>query len=231
MTESDHVVQASFEALRLWPAYSVLSAVLDELPDLRVYLAGGVIRDICLGRQATPKDFDFFLGGASADDALAALTSHGSMETGPFGSPRWYPVNEPGQYCDLISIDQFYNGLWRCEDIVDALNQFDFTGNAVAIDLRDGMFYDPQNGRRDMQRRIMRMIRFDYPDEPIGPGQALTRPVVLWFRVLFYARRFGLTIEPLTRNWLIAHQAYREHADTFAKTFFPVGEGFEDALW
>lgn len=92
MTESDEVVQASFEALQRWTAYSVLSKVLDETPDLHVYLAGGVIRDICLGRQAPPKDFDFFLGGPSTDQALSALQCYGSMQTGPFGSPRWYPL-------------------------------------------------------------------------------------------------------------------------------------------
>lgn len=230
MWDSDNVVQPAFDALFRWSGYQILSKALDETPDLRVYLAGGVIRDCFLGCVDRPKDFDFFLVGASQDQVLATLQSYGSMRTGPFGAPRWYPRGDQESYCDLISIERFYNGLWRCEDIVDALNQSDFTGNAVAIDLRNGKLYDPQNGRRDMQRRMMRMVRFDYPDEPIGQGQSLSRQTVLWFRVLYYARALDLTIEPITRKWLISNRRFWEHVDSFAATFFPVHATYEDVL-
>ena len=108
-----------------------------------------------------------FLGGDSTDEILDVLESQGEMVTGPFGSPRWYPTHGTRSSWDLIPIATFWNGLWPCEDIVDVLNQFDFTGNAIAIDVRTGSVYDPQNGRRDMERRTMRAVRFDYPDEPI----------------------------------------------------------------
>jgi hypothetical protein len=229
MIESDDVARAAFEALGGWPGYQALAGVMNEVPELQVYLAGGVIRDFFLGRSEPPKDFDFFLGGPVVDRALTMLEAEGSMRTGPFGSPRWYPRGA-GDYCDLIPIERFYNGLWRCEDIVDALNQFDFTGNAVAVDVRTGEFYNPQNGRRDMERRVMRMVRFDYPDEPIAPGQSISRRTVLWFRVLHYAAAFGLAIEPVTKAWLIRHRGFFEYADSFSATFFPVAESLEELL-
>lgn len=130
-----------------------------------------------------------------------------------------------------MPIDRFFNGLWRCEDIVDALNQFDFTGNAIAVDLRTGAIFDPQNGRRDMARRILRGVRFDYPDEPIAPGQVLTRPVVLWFRLVYYARLLGLTIEPVTKAWLNAHRAFERWRGEYAATFFTAGVSEGDLRW
>ena len=229
MGEVEDVSHKITKELLRWPGYQHLAAVMNELPDLRIYLAGGALRDFFLQRYGRPKDFDFFLGGPGVDLALSMLESHGPMRSGPFGSPRWYP--EGDEYCcDLIPIERFWNGLWRCEDIVDALNQFDFTGNAVAIDLRSGEFYDPQNGRRDMYRNVMRIVRFDYPDEPIAPGQSLTRLAVLWFRVLQYTKLLGLRIEPVTRGWLIRHWSYLEYKASFTSTFFPLNENFDDIL-
>lgn len=214
-------------ALDSWPGYKSLSRVAESFSDVQIYVAGGVVRDIILGRQSDPKDFDFFVDGPSVPQALAALADAGQMDTGPFGSGRWTPAGASRVYCDVIPISRFSNGLWRCEDFTDALNQFDFTGNAVGFDVRGGRFFDPQNGRRDLERRIMRAVRFDYPDEPIVPGHALSRLTVLWFRILHYARVLELTIEPVTLRWLADHSAFRVRRGAFATTFFePHPESF-----
>ena len=107
-----------------------------------------------------------------------------------------------------------------CENIVDALNQFDFTGNALAVDVRGDRLFDPQNGLRDMRQRLMRMVRFDYPDEPILPGNRLGRLTVLWFRILHYAAELDLAIEPVTRGWLVRHGSAERHLDVFSEDFF-----------
>jgi hypothetical protein len=193
---------------------------MNEFTGVEVYIAGGVVRNVLLDREVQSKDFDLFLAGEGIEAAIAAWSEQGELDIGPFGSPRWYPERSVRQYCDLIRIDRFSNGLWACEDITDALNQFDFTGNAVAVDLRTGRFFDPQNGRRDLARRIMRSVRFDYPDEPIVLGHPLARLVVLWFRLVHYAGTLGLKIEPITRRWLVDRIAYRDQLGTFARVFF-----------
>lgn len=218
----DDAVQLALDRYRRWGGHAALDAAIDAFPDVAFYLAGGVLRDAFLGSGAPPKDFDIFLTGARAQAVLAHLAGHGHVRLGAFGSPEWCPAAAPGTDCDVIPVDRFDNGLWRCEDMVDALNQFDFTGNAIAVDLRNHAVLDPQNGRRHLAERILRAVRFDYPDEPIAPQSEITRNAVLWWRLLHYAHLCDLRIEPVTLAWLRAHRHYRDTADAFARTFRPM---------
>ncbi len=222
MPDTDQIVTLRTQVFGLfheWAGAKPCLRVLAQFPSLEIYLAGGVVRNAVLGREVQPKDFDLFLGGDSVDAALQAWSSEGRTTAGPYGCPRWSPGGT-GAYCDMIPIRRFTPGLWPCEDIVDVLNQFDFTGNALAFDLRDGVFFNPQNGLRDMRRRSLRAVRFDYPDEPFMAGQALGRRAILWFRLLHYAATLGLELEPITRQWLIdGKKAFGQKA-VFAASFF-----------
>jgi hypothetical protein len=220
VTEPDKVFSLLLTTLQSWAGYHALALVLEQFADLEIFLAGGAIRNVMLDIHPHAKDFDFFLHGPSVGQGLAVIERYGTFSTTPFGSPRWYPAGDSEQYCDLIPIARFNNGLWPCENIVDVLNQFDFTGNSLAFDLRTGVFFSPQNGVRDLARRSMRMVRFDYPEEPITAGAALTRNAVLWFRILHYAKLLDLRVEPVTRRWLIANRAYAERVELFATDFF-----------
>ena len=193
-----------------------------EFDQAEIYLAGGSLRDLLLGRKTDPKDLDLFLGGCDTDKILTRLAAEGRLIRGPFGTPRWFLSETENVYCDVIPIATFNNGLWPCEDIHDVLNQFDFTANAVAVDLRNGMFFDPQNGRRDLLAGRMRAVRFDYPDEPISSSVNLTRPAVVWFRILHYAATLGLIIEPVTQSWLVTHNHYADQLEEFSAVFFRV---------
>jgi hypothetical protein len=209
-----------FDKLHEWPGYETYSRVTQAFPSLEVYLAGGVVRNAVLGQDIHCKDFDLFFGGDHVDAALHVWAEDGNMKLGPYGCPRWMPRLNSGPYCDLIPIRRFTPGLWPCEDIVDVLNQFDITGNAMAFCLRSGRFFNPQNGLRDMERRILRCVRFDYPDEPFAPGQSLSRLGVLWFRMLHYASTLNLRIEPITLDWLTERVHFLSAKGAFAALFF-----------
>lgn len=206
--------------LEAWCGFAPLSGALRQCADVRAYVAGGAIRNVLMGLPPESKDWDFFLAGPSVEAAISHLRGHGRLEHTPYGAPRWYPPEDSAQYADLMSIAEFVPGLWPCEDIVDVLNQFDFTANAVAFDLRTGEAFDPQNGARDAQRRTMRMVRFDYPDGPYVPGASLDRNDVLWLRIVHYASSLGLDIEPFTRRWLLARGDQRGLAAEFERQFF-----------
>ncbi len=230
MLDTASIVQPVIASLEAWPGYRALSEVIASLAELEIYLAGGVVRDSILGRKHSPHDFDFFLGGGEVvEEALTMLERYGRMWSTPFGSPRWQPVEGP-VHCDLVPIARFDDGLWPCEDIIDVLNQFDFTGNAVAVDLRTGAFFDPQNGQRDLLRRVLRAVRFDFAEEPIALGQALTRRTVLWFRLLHYASKLSLTIEPITLSWLLEHRELEHRAKAFEVAFFRPTPGYLSPL-
>lgn len=230
MSEPPQAVDTALNWLRAWPGYSTIARLLDDLPDLDLYLAGGALRDALLDRAGPRGDFDLLLGGEPVADALALVALEGTVTATPFGSPRWLPGASKIHYADLMAISRFDNGLWPCEDVVDVLNQFDFTANAVAADLRTGRFFDPQNGRRDIARRLMRAVRFDAPDEPILSGHPLERNTILWFRLLHYAARLGFAIEPVTLRWLVARRANRRYAGLFERTFFPLDERYLEPL-
>lgn len=208
--------------IRSTPRGAVWERLLADFPRLTIFLAGGSLRDLLHSGGRKPKDLDLFLEGNDLEAALAKLSLEGTIHYGPFGSPRWFPLGTCDFYCDLISVPRFFNGLWSCRDIVDVLNQFDFTANAVALDIRSGAFHDPQNGRRDLSQGMMKAVRFDYPEEPIAPGQRLSRPSVVWFRILHYAAALGLKIEPVTLRWLRAHQSHLALTKDFETLFFPL---------
>lgn len=230
MTDCDDLHRAALEMIRATSGGDTWERLLAHFPRLRVFLAGGALRDMLLSGKREAKDLDIFLTGPDIDAALGKLANEGAMQYGPFGSPRWFPSKGSDFYCDVIPAPRFFNGLWQCEDIVDVLNQFDFTVNAVALDLRTGLFHDPQNGRRDIAKKEMRAVRFDYPEEPITPDAGLTRPAVVWFRILHYATTLGLKVEAVTLNWLREHQHYEAQADHFESLFFSLNPNFKTAL-
>lgn len=207
------------DALSPWQAYQIFQGLASEFQDLQFFLAGGVIRDVLLGRIAKPKDFDVFAPEQAVNLIIPLLRNRGRVLPGPFGSPRWYPgADEP--YCDIVPIERFDVGLGCCGNIIEVLDQFDFTGNAIAFDLRTRSLIDPINGIHDLRNRIMRAVRFDYPAKPFAEGHVLSCRAILWFRILHYATVLKLDIEPETRHWLTENAECGADRDLFSNMFF-----------
>jgi hypothetical protein len=203
-----------------WEGHEAFDAALRTHPEVCVYLAGGALRDLLLGKKRTPRDFDFFISGPRVDSFLDRLSADGELRYGPFGSPRWFPHSASATYADVIPITAFYNGLEKCRNIIEVLQQFDFTANAIAVDLRTSAFFDPIRGLRDLRSGVIRAVRFDYPDEPISPGLTLTRLSVLWMRLVHYASTLRFDIAPDTLQWLRANAYFGSDANAFTQVFF-----------
>ena len=88
----------------------VIRGIVEEFPDLEIYLAGGIVRDVVLDRQSQIKDIDLFVNGKSVESALRLLDDSGHLTQSPHGTPRWYPRQDIEEYFDFIPIRQFYNG-------------------------------------------------------------------------------------------------------------------------
>jgi hypothetical protein len=203
-----------------WSGFPRFTRMLAEFPRLDVCLAGGTIRNLLLDPEARIKDYDILVAGPGVRAAMDWLAQEGRSKRGVYGNLHWYPHAGEPLRADVIPVTNF-DWCGPSATILDALNQFDFTGNAIAVDLRTGAVLNPQNGIRDLEQRIMRAIRFDVGEEPIRPGHPVLRSVCQWFRILHYAAALGLKIEPVTMRWLLAHSDYRAYRDVFTQEFKP----------
>jgi tRNA nucleotidyltransferase/poly(A) polymerase len=185
-----------------------------------LYLAGGALRNLVMGEGSSPlKDFDFVIEERDLDAVMNEIGHQGRIEYTVWGSPRWYPAGPDEPYCDLISIQRFHSGVGACHNILDILRNFDFTANAIALELRRGRFFDPLDAASDIRHRIMRAVRFDYPAEPVMPGHDLIRTEVLWLRLVHYTAKLGLDIEPETLKWLREHRGALRKSARYEEVF------------
>jgi tRNA nucleotidyltransferase (CCA-adding enzyme) len=172
-----------------------LERVLEALGDPRgLHAVGGTVRDLLLGNPGT--DLDLVredpieelaaelaqrLGGRAVlhgrfgtavvtyDDDKHLDLIQARRETYP--QPAALPVVEPGT-------------------IEDDLARRDFTINAMAIALPDGEVLDPFDGRRDLERKAIRVLH---------DGSFLDDPTRI-FRAIRYESRLGFRMDPETER-------------------------------
>jgi hypothetical protein len=182
------------------------------------HIAGGLVRDIFLGRGQLARDADLFFAEAMEPALLAAARLAGRVDRGPFGAWRWWPA-AGGAHADLIVIERFDNGLARCAVIGDCLAQFDATVNAVAVDCANGHWHADPRAVADLRAGVVRRVRNDFPDGPIGPQTTLTRLAVLWHRLDRLATRLSFGCDREARAWLDANRALAAAAPEFNRVF------------
>jgi len=203
--------------LRSWPGWPYLSQLLAQHPTVPVYLYGGAIRELLLGREGFQKDFDFLVEAPSMKPIVNTLSAWGRVDYGPFGNMIWYPPDDRQQYCDMQIISEMNTGVWPCENIWDVLREVDATCNALAFNLRTDEVLDPQNGRRDIERRILRAVRIERRDITV---LGMPFGAMVWFRLYHYAAHCNFDIEPVTKAWLDAHEHFAQYREEFERAYF-----------
>jgi putative nucleotidyltransferase with HDIG domain len=123
------------------------------------YLVGGAVRDTFLGKTAS----DYDIATNASPNQVTRMFSrviptgidHGTVtvlflgrrfEVTTFRKESGYT---DGRHPDAV----FFDGT-----IEDDLSRRDFTVNAVAVNLKDGTIVDPFDGRRDMEKKIVRTV-------------------------------------------------------------------------
>jgi tRNA nucleotidyltransferase (CCA-adding enzyme) len=176
-------------------SYPELAEVAAAAPD-PVYLVGGAVRDLLLGRGRA--DIDLVVEGDPA--ALAAALGAEVVEShSRFGTLKALLGEEE---IDLVTARRERyrrpGALPEVElgaPIRADLARRDFTVNAMAIPLAETReLIDPYDGQADLEAGVLRAIHAgSFVDDP-------TRAI----RAARYAARFGLALEPHTRDWLLA---------------------------
>lgn len=165
-----------------------------------LYIVGGAVRDMILGRP--PDDLDLVVEGdaiglaeALAAELGGAVRSHTAFGTATLTLKR--PDGEPLTLDFVMARTEFYEHPSALPDVEAAslrhdLHRRDFTINTLAICLnpaRYGWLYDFYGGRRDITRRLIRVLHnLSFIDDP-------TRIL----RAARLAARLGFVIEPRTR--------------------------------
>jgi len=125
----------------------------------RLYLVGGAVRDLLLGRPL--KDLDLVCRGAR-DYASRLAQCKGAalvpMEKKP-DEPCYRVIvrDRPDDYLDIAEI--------RGQDILEDLGRRDFTINAMAVEINSdcspGRTIDPLAGAEDLRKKIIRLANKD----------------------------------------------------------------------
>lgn len=200
--------------------FDIILSLAKEIDAHNFYLAGGIVRNAAANTSIENKDIDLFVTKEGLQKLSGLLDNEGKKIMNQFGSVRWFPRNNSPFYYDVMVIDDWDQGLWPCENMTDVLNQFDFTANALAIDIKTQELLDPLNGLLHAQRNVLRAVRYDYPEKNVSAAIPLSRNSILWFRFYYYARKLNYNIEPVTQRWM-ADNKYREaDLDLFKTHFF-----------
>lgn len=164
---------------------------LDNLPPA-IFAVGGAIRDLLLDRS--PLDVDL-----ACKDARAIATEFASRSGGRFvelGGDRFitFRVVISGRIYDFNEMVG--------DGIEDDIRRRDFTVNAIALETASGAVIDPMQGRTDMARRLVRMVREEnFRDDPLRVLKGVRLAVTLDFTIepvtLEAMRRYASALSPI----------------------------------
>lgn len=183
----------------LGPVYSFAKA-----RKARLYLVGGVLRDLLLGREKENPDLDFCLkrGAISLGKKLARKIKAGFVI-----------LDKEHGACRLVKRikDKTYTfdfTDFRGKTLEEDLLHRDFTINAIALELEkvfshhkdlQDFLIDPYRGRRDLKRKIIKVVNIKaFAEDPLRILRAFSLACILGFKI----DRETLRLARLERNKL-----------------------------
>ncbi|KUO50507.1 MAG: hypothetical protein APF76_07590 [Desulfitibacter sp. BRH_c19] len=163
--------------------------------DYKVYMVGGIVRDLLLGYPS--EDIDIVVDGDAIEFAEALASDWGGKVTShkKFGTAKWKLIN--GVKIDLVTARREYYDYPAALPIVERsslkedLYRRDFTINAMAIKLNNlkyGVLIDHFHGYKDLQQGKIRILyNLSFVEDP-------TRIL----RAVRFEQRFGFAMDSQT---------------------------------
>ncbi|MCL1927468.1 MAG: HD domain-containing protein [Treponema sp.] len=144
--------------LRIAPALKEVAAVFNHAGK-EVYLVGGAVRDLMLGRSSA--DWDLATNARPEEvmrffkRVIPTGIKHGTVTIRHKGSSiEVTTFRTESEYSDSRRPDEIQYAAAIEED----LSRRDFTMNAAAVKLPEGKLIDPYNGQQDIRRRLIRCV-------------------------------------------------------------------------
>ncbi|MEL7156816.1 MAG: CCA tRNA nucleotidyltransferase [Actinomycetota bacterium] len=182
------------------PGLAAVAEVVSELAELfvaagkRLYLVGGVVRDLALGAHAVADDIDLT---TDADPTLVKELVR------PRATALWTQGERFGTIGATVNGRDLEITTHRAEaydhtsrkpvvafgtSIEDDLVRRDFTMNAMAVSLPDRRLVDPFGGLADLDRRHL--------VTPLAPVESFADDPLRMLRAARFVARFDLTVDP-----------------------------------
>lgn len=166
-----------------------------------VYLVGGSVRDVLLGKA--PKDYDFATP-LPPDEIEAAVRASGRKPfvTGKRFGTIGFRLDE--HFIEVTTFRTEVYGKTRkpavefVKDITRDLSRRDFTINAIA--LRDGRYVDPFGGRNDLDEKLIRSVG--------NPALRFNEDPLRMLRAARFAAELNFAVEEKTLA-AIRHHAHK----------------------
>lgn len=191
----------------VWKAYQALEAAGGE-----VYAVGGVVRDALMNEASN--DIDLMVTGLHSDqvnDILSKLPGKMDLTGKSFGVYRYHykgheveialPRTERSTGDRRVDFDVNVDHTLPVED--DLLRR-DFTGNSIAVSLKDGRLVDPFGGADDIKNGVLRTTH------PNSFAEDPTRTL----RALVMNGRYGWNPDERTRAEMEQH-GHRIHNESW----------------
>ncbi|MDD3732412.1 MAG: CCA tRNA nucleotidyltransferase [candidate division Zixibacteria bacterium] len=185
-------------------------AIEGILQNGRIYEVGGAVRDKFMGVESDIKDRDYLVTGIPYDELTGILERYGRVDLvgKSFGVIKFTQFIKGHPYTFDISLPrkEFSTGIGHRDfnvsfdpalKVEDDLSRRDFTINAMALALDNGMLIDPLDGRADLEKRSLRMTSVNsFLEDPLR-----------MLRAVQMAARFEFTIEPDTYKAIVENAA------------------------
>jgi len=157
-----------------------------------VYLVGGSVRDLLMGRPCDDYDFATPLRPDEVESAVSAAGRRPHVTGKRFGTIGF---SVSGHKVEVTTFRaETYTGASRrpeveyLDDLGDDLARRDFTVNAIA--LRGDAFIDPHDGRADIAAKRLRAVG--------DPSQRFAEDPLRMLRAARFVSQLGFTVEPAT---------------------------------
>ncbi len=170
---------------------------------VEVYLVGGAVRDVLLGR-VLGRDFDFVVkgdAGSLARDIAAETAGHAFLLDAAFGTWRVVVKKRKGRAeLDFSSL--------QGRNILEDLRQRDFSVNSMAMNLKDIQgtgdppLIDPLGGAADLKKRIVRA----------NSEESIRRDPLRMLRAFRFSATLGFSIEESTLAMVQANKSLILHS-------------------
>ena len=187
-----------------------------------IYICGGCIRNIILQKETEIKDIDLFIDSSPHEfsNFIQEISRYGIIKYGQYGSPRLFLKNAAQQYIDIVPFFNFRVSPIPVKSIIDLLDNFDLTANALGINIRTKEFFDPRNGLNDIKNKVLRAVRLDFPEQLISKEIPISALSVFWFRLINYQAQLGFSFSPETFDWIYENKHRYTDLDLFEKFFY-----------